>query len=90
MYQRNQFCSVIGAYLEVKDIDVASNFIMTHKLRPAADGESPVRINANFGAEDKDIEDDFDSLPCATLLRFSSFKAPGTNNNFYQRALPKN
>lgn len=66
---------------------MASNFMMTNKLRPTA--ESPIKINADFGAEDKDVEDDFESLPCAYLLRFSMFEAPATNKNFYQRALPR-
>jgi len=61
VYQRNSYCSVTGVYLEVKDIDLASNFLITHKLRPTA--EYPNSINSDIVTEEekREVDDNFES-----------------------------
>ena len=56
VYQRNSYCNVTGVYLEVKDPDLASNFMLTRKLRPS--GDKPIPINSGAGDNDKENDDD--------------------------------
>ena len=89
VYQRNNFCKITGVHLEVKDIELAANFLVSNPLQAPSDSQAskPQPINADDkddGSQDVVSEDN----TCAYLLCFSAFT--GKSRNFYQRSFPRN
>lgn len=77
------FCSITGVLLEVKDLDLASNFIVSKAL-------SPTSPSAEAQSIDQDNDEDFDERQCAYLLRFNKIdQNTGRSQIFYQRSMPR-
>lgn len=73
-----------GVLLEMKDLDIASNFLVSRKLVPST-GEEATDVDAD---EDDQADDEFNQKQCTYLLKFVEQTAPGQSRDFYQRAFP--
>ena len=60
VYSRNHLCSITGALLEIKALDVAANFMVSNKLRPSPSKlqKGLHAINSAMTAAGNDDEDD--------------------------------
>lgn len=87
VYQRNNYCNVTGVLLEVKDTELASNYLVSRKLRPT-DGGSPRPINADEAGDKGEDDEEFEDKQCNYVFRLSVFTPPAHSQSFYQRALP--
>ena len=77
--------------LEVKDLELAANFLVSNQLQSPAESHAskPQPINAEFNQRELGEEDDnAEEKKCAYLLCFSAFS--GKSRNFYQRSFPRN
>ena len=55
VYSRNNYCSITGALLEVKPLDVAANFMVSNRLRPNKLQKGQLNsINSNLDDDDKE------------------------------------
>ena len=87
VFQRNNFCNVTGVLLEVKDTDLASNYLVSNKLRPT-NGGPPQPINSDEAGDKGENDEEFEDKQCTYVLRLSAFTPPAHSHTFYQRALP--
>ena len=72
MYTRNPQCIVTGTLLEMKDLDIASNFLVSQRLRPSS-GAKAESINTEADPDDEE----FDQKQCVYLLKFVEQTGPG-------------
>ena len=89
VFQRNNFCQVTALFLEVKDVELASNFLVSRPLRPTKG--LAVGINEDGGVEQEaESGEEYDERQCAYLMKLSVFEPPSKAKTIYQRALAKN
>ena len=82
VYTRNMYCSITGVLLEIRDADIAANYLVSNPLKPSTE---PTSINET--ADEYPSADTESS--CSQLLRFSKFTPPRDSKSFYQRAMPR-
>ena len=71
------FCSVTGVLLEIRDPDIAGNYLISNQLQPSME---PTSINE---PTKEPLSDEGDDSTCTFLLRFSQFSPPKELVSFY-------
>ncbi len=80
VYQRNIYCNITGVLYQIKDTDIANNFIVSKPLVPSDSGQS-------FPIDTNDDKEGSSEKPVVYLLKFTVFTPPQDVKSFYQRAL---
>ena len=71
------YCSVTGVLLEIRDPDIAANYLVSNPLLPSME---PTIINE---PAEEDMSAKGEENTCSFVLRFSKFTPPNESKSFY-------